>query len=44
MYLEDEKVTENMKLRRFEDQKFGGPENYQPSYPPTFLPSFPSLS
>jgi hypothetical protein len=40
MQLEDEKIIDNRKLRRLEDQKLGGPENCQPSYLLTFSPSY----
>jgi hypothetical protein len=37
MKLEDEKVTQNRKLRRLENQKVGGSKTCQPSYLLTFL-------
>ena len=44
MVLEDDKVLENRKLRRLENQKVGGFKKCQPSYLPTFSPSCSSLS
>jgi len=44
MVLENEKGTENRKLRRLEDQKIGDSWTCQPSYLPTFSPSCSSLS
>jgi hypothetical protein len=37
MQLEDEKVAENRKLRRLENQKVGNFKTCRPSYLPTFL-------
>jgi len=37
MVLEDEKVSENRKLRRLENQTVGDYRTCQPSYLPTFL-------
>jgi len=44
MQLEDEKVAENRKLRRLENQKVGDYRTCQPSYLPTFSPSCSSPS
>jgi hypothetical protein len=39
MGLEDQKVSENRRFRRLENEKVGGSEICQPSYLPTFSPS-----
>jgi len=42
--IRNEKVAENRKLRGLENQKVGGSKTCQPSYLPTFSPSYSSPS